>query len=105
MANNKEIAQVIGKSIIKRFFDYYEDVSLDDEDEFFPVLKIIILEVAHSFNNKVQAMEVEKELKEYSKQLYISLWLLHAEEDEKKIDIEYERNKAISEFEEIYRKV
>jgi len=38
MANNKEIAQVIGKVIIKRFFDYYEDVSLDDEDEFFPVL-------------------------------------------------------------------
>ena len=105
MANNKEIAQVIGISIIKRFFDYYEDVSLDDEDEFFPVLKIIILEVAHSFNNKVQAMEVEKELKEYSKQLYISLWLLHAEEDKEEIDIEYERNKAISEFEEIYRKV
>jgi len=29
-------------------------------------------------------------LKEYSKQLYISLWILHAEEDEEEIDVEYD---------------
>jgi hypothetical protein len=33
------------------------------------------------------------------------LWLLHAEEDEEEIDIEYERREAISNFEKIYRKV
>lgn len=105
MKNNNEIALVIGKSIIKRFFDYYKDVGLDNEAEFFPILKIIILGVADSFKNGVQNIEVEKKLKEYSKQLYISLWLLHAEEDEEEIDVEYEREEAISKFEEIYGKV
>jgi len=44
-------------------------------------------------------------LKEYSKQLYVSLWILHAEEDKEEIDIEYERKAAIRQFEDIYRKV
>jgi hypothetical protein len=38
----------------------------------------------------------EKELKEYSKQLYISLWLLQAEEYEEEIDVEYEQKAALA---------
>jgi len=104
MKNNK-IAVEIGKSIIRRFFDYYEDVGLDDETEFFPILKIIIWGVVDSSKNDSRSLDIEKELKEYSKQLYISLWILHAEEDEEEIDIEYERKAAIRQFENIYRKV
>jgi len=40
MKNNK--TTIIGKSIIKKFFNYYESVGLDDEAEFFPILKTII---------------------------------------------------------------
>jgi hypothetical protein len=58
-----------------------------------------------SFKNDSQRLNIEKELKEYSKQLYISLWLLQVEEYEEEIDVEYERNAAISQFENIYRKV
>jgi len=105
MKNNNNEAVAIGKSIIKKFFDYYEDVSLDDETEFFPILKIIILGIADSFKNSSENVEIEKDLKEFSKELYISLWFLHVEEDEVEIDIEYEREEAISKFEEIYRKV
>lgn len=105
MKNNNETAVAIGESIIRRFFDYYEDVGLDDETEFFPILKTIILGIADSFKNSSQKAEIQKELKEYSKQLYISLWLLHAEEDEEEIDVENEREEAIRKFEEIYRKV
>lgn len=104
MKNNKT-AVLIGKSIIRRFFDYYENLGLDDETEFFPILKIIIWGVVDSFKNDSQRLSIEKELKEYSKELYISSWLLHAEEDEEEIDVEYERKAAIRQFENIYRKV
>jgi len=91
-----------GKFIIKKLFDYYEDVGLDDETEFFPILKIIILGTADSFKNGSQKKEIEQELVEYSKQLYVSLWLLHAEEDEEEIDVECEKAQANTNFEKIY---
>jgi hypothetical protein len=105
MKNNNKQAVEIGKAIIKRFFDYYEDVRLDDENEFFPILKIIIWGAVDCFKNDPQRRNIEKELKEYSKQLYTSLWLLQAEEYEEEIDVEYEQKAAISQFENIYRKV
>ena len=101
----KDSKIIIGKSIIKRFFDYYEDVGLDDETEFFPILKIIISGVVEALKDDSRSQNIEKELKEYSKQLYVSLWILHAEEDKEEIDIEYERKAAIRQFEDIYRKV
>jgi len=102
---NNNTTILIGKSIIKRFFNYYENESLDDENEFFPVLKIIISGIVDAFKNDSRSLIIEKELKEYSKQIYISLWLRHAEEDEEDIDVEYERKAAIRAFEDIYKKV
>jgi len=102
MKNNKTI--IIGKSIIKKFFNYYESVGLDDEAAFFPILKTIISGVVDALKDDSRSLNIEKELKEYSKQLYISLWILHAEEDEEEIDVEYERKAAIRQFEDIYRK-
>ena len=60
-----------------------------------------------SFRNDSQELNFEKELKEYSKQLYISLWLIHAEEDEdeEEVDVKYERKAAIRQFEDFYNKV
>ena len=72
---------------------------------FFPILKIIISSIMDNFKNDSQRQNIEKELKEYSKQLYISLWLQHAEEDEEEINVEYERRAAIRQFENIYTKV
>ena len=100
----KKTAVIIGKSIIRRLFDYYKDVELDDETEFFPILKIIISSIMDTFKNDFQRQNIEKELKEYSKQLYISLWLQHADEDEEEINIEYERRAAIKRLENIYKK-
>ncbi len=105
MKKNDEEAISIGKSIIKRFFEYYEAEGLDDETEFFPILKIIILSIADGFKNSSQNEEIEKELKNYSRKLYSYLWLLHAREDEEEIDEEYEQREAISNFEKIYREV
>ncbi len=101
---NTNTAILIGKSIIKRFFNYYENETLDDENEFFPVLKIIINGIVNAFKDDSRTL-IEKELKEYSKELYLSLWLRHAEEDEEDIDVEYERKAAIRAFEDIYKKV
>jgi hypothetical protein len=96
MKNNNKQAEEIGKAIIKRFFDYYEDVRLDDETEFFPIFKVIIWGAVDSFKKDSQRRTIEKELKEYSKQLYISLWLLQAEEYEEEIDVEYEQKAALA---------
>ena len=93
----------IGKSIIKKFFDYCGDESLDDETEFFPVLKIIIAGIVESLKKGSQKKVLKKELKEYSKQLYVSFWLFNTEEDEGDIDTECEKAEAICNFEKLYR--
>ena len=99
-----------GKLVIKRFFDYYVRECLDDKTEFFPVLKTIILGFTDSFKNTSQKAELEKQLKEYAKQLYISLWLSQVEEEmeeydddeEEEYDIEDERKEANGTFERFY---
>ncbi len=95
----------IGKSIIKKFVDYYKAVGLDDETEFFPILKVIISGIVDSLENKSEKMEIEKQLKEFAKQLYIDLWLTYAKEDKPDIDIEFEGKEAIKTFERLYRKI
>lgn len=94
----------IGQSIIKNFFDYYENNSLDDESEFFPILKIIIWGIIDTCGTSKEKQYLENRLKDYAKQLYVSLWIIHAEEDEEEVDIEYEKKEAIRNFEEIYKK-
>jgi len=98
-----EQATTVGKFVVKKFFDYYKDASLDDETEFFPVLKVIISGVADSFENRSQKNEIERELMEYSKQLYVSFWLLQSEENEEHMDAEHEKAEAVSNFEKLYK--
>jgi len=94
-----------GKSIIEKLFNYYEDEGLDDETEFFPILKIIISGTADSFKLGSQKKEIEQELIQYSQQLYASFWILQAEEDEKQIDAEYEKMEAIINFNNLYKAI
>ena len=90
----------IGKSIINKFFIYYNENFLDDETEFFPILKTIIngiVEVSKDENKKI-----EKELKLYVKNIYCTEWLSHAKENKEKVDIDLEEKKALETFDEIY---
>ena len=94
-----------GKSIIEKLFDYYENEELDDETEFFPILKIVISGTADSFKPGSQKQEIEQELIQYSQQLYASFWILQAEEDERQIDAEYEKMEAIINFNNLYKAI
>jgi len=95
---------IIGKSVIRKYFDYYEKYSLDDETEFFPALKIIILGIIDASEDDKQKGIIEKQLKEYARELYCKLWIQHANEDEVSPDIEFESKEAIQVFNRIYKK-
>ncbi len=95
----------IGKLVIKNFFDYYEEVGLDDENEFFPILKVIISAITDSQENKIKKEELEKQLIDYAKGIYISLWLMHAEENDEEFDLDLEQEEAAKNFENIYENV
>ncbi|NOX87752.1 MAG: hypothetical protein GXO77_01915 [Calditrichaeota bacterium] len=94
----------IGKSIIRKFFDYYEEYHLDNETEFFPVLKLIISGITDACQDNKQKNIIKKQLKIYARELYCQLWIQHAKEDEVSPDIEYEKKEAIKEFNRIYGK-
>jgi len=93
----------IGKSLLKKYSEFADKNSLDDESEYFPVLKIIIDGVVESYNGSAQDKDyIEKELVDHVKQLYVGTWLKYAREDEKEIDIEEETNDAIKRFNKLY---
>jgi len=73
----------IGKSILKKFSDFAHDNSPDDEAEYFPVLKIMIEGVIHSFGGFISDKnKIKIKLIEFSKQLYVDQRLQNAREDE-----------------------
>ena len=95
----------IGKSIIKRLFEYNETNHLDDKTEFFPVLKIIILGTNDTCKTSEERNEVEKQMKEYAKQRYTALWISQAEDDEEEFDEGNEKREALKNFNKIYKNV
>ncbi|MEK9179697.1 MAG: hypothetical protein AAB893_04490 [Patescibacteria group bacterium] len=93
----------IGKSILKKYSEFADKNTLDDEYEYFPALKIIIDGVVESYSGSTQNKEyIEKELVDCVKQLYVGTWLKYAKEDQKEPDIEKETNDAIERFNELY---
>ncbi len=90
-----------GQSVINSFFEYYEKTGLDDEKEFFPVLKIIILGIRDCLEDDEAKAAVENDLREYSKKLYSTLWVMNVNEDDE-IDINQEQKEANITFEELY---
>lgn len=89
--------------MLQKYSDFADKNSLDDESEYFPILKIIIVGIVESYNGTTQNKEfLEKELVDYIKKLYVDRWLEYAKEDEIKPDIEDETNDAIERFNELY---
>lgn len=93
----------IGKAILKKYSDFAHKNTLDDETEYFPVLKIIIEGVAISYDGSKHNKDyIKKDLADFAKQLYIDRWLEYANEDEDEPDIETETKDAIERFNDLY---
>ena len=92
----------IGKSIISKYANYAKKRAIDDEEEYFPTLKIIIFGIAEASNQK---KIIEKELIEYSREQYILTWIEYAKQAEENPNIEKETNDAIKQFDKIYFKI
>jgi hypothetical protein len=89
----------IGKSIINKYANYAKKKIIDDEEEYFPTLKIIILGISETSNQK---KITEEELIKYSKEQYILTWIEYAKQEGKNPNIEKETNDAIKQFDKIY---
>ena len=75
------------------------------KEKLFPILKKIIIKgTLNSVKGKTQKNEIEAELKEFSKELYIKYWIKTAKEDTVQINIEHETKMAKKIFEKIYKK-
>src|SRR3990172_3163113 len=93
----------IGKTILKKYSEFANKNTLDDENEYFPVLKIIMEGVTDSWDGSSQYKDyIKKELADFAKQLYIETWLKYAKKDEDEPDIEKETNDAIERFNDLY---
>ena len=89
----------IGKSIINKYANYAKKKIIDDEEEYFPTLKIIILGIAETSNQK---KITERQLIKYSKEQYVLTWIEYTKQEEKNPNIEKETNDAVKQFDKIY---
>ncbi len=89
----------IGKSIINKYADYAKKKIIDDEEEYFPTLKVIIFGISNVSNQK---KIIEEELIKYSREQYVSTWIEYAKQEEKNPNIEKETNDAVKQFDKIY---
>jgi len=92
----------IGKSILNKYSDYAKTEFIDDEAEFFPTVRVIIKGLVGTLESFEKKKEIESALIDHVKQHYVSLWIKHTIEDEENPDIEYEKSRAISEFDRLY---
>jgi hypothetical protein len=93
----------IGQSILKKYSEFADKNTLDDEDEYFPTLKIIIEGVVESYNGAPHDKDsIGKKLADYAKQLYVDTWLKYAKEDVEEPDIEEETLDAMERFNKLY---
>ena len=97
-----DIIYKVGQSVIEELFEYTERNSLDDQSEFFPILKTCIKAVAKECQDEEQRVHLEKQLKQYARSQYCNLWLYYAKESEEKVSIEQEKNEANHMFEKFY---
>jgi len=75
----------IGRTILRKYFDYYTENSLDDK-EYLPVVRLIIEGIAEQmrFSGMLgpSCDEVAEKLKAFNRSLYQNIWIEHAKEDE-----------------------
>jgi hypothetical protein len=96
----------LGKEILKHLNDYYEEISMSD-DEYIPLIKRIIKSI-HSYDGIGDVSKSEKELLKksllnYSRGLYAELCLIHSKEDNEDISSEQVKEEAIEFFDYVYK--
>ncbi|NLA74278.1 MAG: hypothetical protein GX846_02175 [Deltaproteobacteria bacterium] len=100
------IAEGLGKKILKHLNDYYEEISMGD-DEYIPLIKRII-ESIHDYEGMGEISDPEKEalktnLLNYSKGLYVELCQIHSKEDKEDISPEQVKEEAEEFFDYVYK--
>ncbi len=100
----------IGKTILRKYFDYCQKNTLDDV-EYIPVVRLIIEGTAEEMKStgllESTCKEVVKKLKDFNRQMYQNIWVEHAKEDEdpdeEPFDLEKEYRLAKYTFDYIYK--
>ena len=68
-------------NIINNIFQYNKEIEMDDETEFFPLLKVLINSMIEKIDNKIERERLNNRLLEISKGKYTEIWLEQAETD------------------------
>jgi hypothetical protein len=100
-----ETAAGVGREIIKRLHEFTEEQPMDDS-EYIPLIKMII-EAINTYVSKLDLSKSENEdlqktLFTYAKDLYVELYLIHAEEQEGISNNQYKINEYKEEAEEVF---
>jgi hypothetical protein len=110
MADSKyEVYLCIGRTILRKYFNYYTKNTLDDT-EYIPVVRLIVEGIAEEMRSagmgKRNCDEVAKKLKLFNRSLYQNLWIEHAkgdqDPDEEPLGLEEEYESAKYTFDYIY---
>ena len=100
----------IGRRILRKYFDYSNENSLDDT-EYIPVVRLIIEGISEGMRSAgtpgSSCDEVADKLKAFNRSLYQNIWIEHAREDqgpdEEPLDLEKEYKAAKRTFDYIYK--
>lgn len=95
----------IGRSILRRYFDYSTKQTIDDS-KYIPTVRVIIEGITEEMKSlglgKPNCDELAKKLKTFNRQMYQNIWIKHAKEDEEQFDLEKESQLAQYYFDYIY---
>ena len=97
----------VGRTILRKYFDYYTQNSLDDT-EYIPVVRLIIEGITEEMDSagmpESSCDEVAEKLKTFNRILYQNLWIENTREDadEEPLDPQKECESARYTFDYIY---
>jgi len=105
-----ELIQRIGRSILRKYFDYSTKYSVDDV-EYIPVVRLIIEGIAEEMKSsgmlEPNCKDVAERLKAFNRSLYQNIWVKHAKEDEdpdeEPFDLKKEYELAKYTFDYVYK--
>jgi hypothetical protein len=96
----------IGKAILRDYFDYYVENSLDD-GEYIPIVRVIIEGIAKEMESGGMGQqgrnELIEKLKNFNRQIYQNRWIKQVEEAEDRLDKEKEYQEAKKTFDYVYK--
>ena len=96
----------IGKAILRDYFDYYVENSMDD-GEYIPIVRVIIEGIAKEMESGGMGQqgrnELIEKLKNFNRQIYQNRWIKQVEEAEGQLDKEKEYQEAKKTFDYVYK--